>query len=145
MPGRGQSGLPGGGRRALLEVEHIEVFPDRVAFDVRVADARLRRTTPEIAARALRARPDLARHACVNPKGRFFGDVIDDTPMPHLLEHLVIDCLVEQSPDEGATYVGTSRWTDARAGRARIEVSLKDDLAVLRAFNRAVALLEEIA
>lgn len=128
---------------SLVAVEHIEVCADRVSFDVRVTDPQRHRTTAEIAARVLQVRPDLARHACVNPKGRFFGDVIDDTPLPHLLEHLVIDFLVEASSDSRVTYLGQSRWTDERAGRARIDVSMTDDLAVLRAFRAALALLDE--
>jgi hypothetical protein len=89
-------------------------------------------------------RPNLARHACVNTVGRTFGDVIDDTPLPHLLEHVVIDMLVESCAETHATHVGTSVWLDEPTGLASVQVSMQDDLAVLAAFNQAVAFVNEL-
>ena len=127
-----------------IRAEHIRVEDDRIVFEVRVADPRLRRTTPAIAARAVALRPNLPRHACVNAVGSTFAAVMDDTPLPHLLEHVVIDMLVEASEDANATYVGASRWTCEPEGEARVQVSMDDDLAVLRAFNRALAFVNSV-
>ena len=128
-----------------IHAEHIRVEGDRIVFEVRVTDPRLHRTTPAIAARAKELRPNLPRHACVNSVGSTFGAVMDDTPLPHLLEHAIIDMLVEAAETADAAYVGTSRWTCEAQGRARVQVSMDDDLAVLRAFNRALAFVNEIA
>lgn len=127
----------------LVEVESIRVLADRMVFCVRFPEEGLRTTNREIAARAQDLRPNLPEHACVNPKGRRFRDVMERTSMPHLLEHCIIDFLVEATDDPADSYQGTSRWADRDAGLATIQISMKDDLAVLRAFDRAVRFLEE--
>ena len=119
-------------------MEHIRVERDRIVFWVRISSSRWHRTTPGIARRALRQHPDLARHACVNAVGKTFGDVMEDTPIPHLLEHVTIDILTQQAADSHATHVGTSVWESEQEGLARIQVSMQDDLEVLDAFNQAV-------
>ncbi len=131
-------------QRKTVEVEHIEIGSDRAIFDIRLIDPNQRQTTARIARKASQLRPNLVRHACVNPVGNVFGDVIGDTSLPHLLEHLTIDFLVENAPDEATTYTGTSCWTERREGRARIHISMHDDLAVLSAFKKAVALFGDI-
>ena len=59
------------------------------------------------------------------------------------VEHCIIDFLVEEAAGPSDSFQGTSRWTDREAGFATIQISMKDDLAVLRAFKRAVRFLEE--
>ena len=130
--------------REPIAVERIRVEGDRIVFAVRVRAPHAHRTSPALAARALERRPDLARHACVNARGSTFGAVMDDTPLPHLLEHVAIDFLVEESDEAAATYVGTSRWTDERRGAARVELSMDDDLATLRAFKRALSFVNDL-
>lgn len=127
----------------MVVVERINVLSDRMVFDVIFPNEHLRTTSPGLAARAVCLRPNLPRHACVNHKGNHFGLVIERTSMAHLLEHCIIDFLVEDADGPLDSYQGLSRWTDADAGRARIQISMKDDLAVLRAFKRAVRFLEE--
>lgn len=125
-----------------IAIEHIIVRDDRVICDIAVR-ADCRSTDGEIARRACRQHPNLPRHACVNSKGDTFGAVIARTSMPHLLEHVVVDMLTERTTDERAVFVGTSEWTNKRAGKARVQVSLADDLAVLRAFRDAVSFINE--
>lgn len=127
----------------LVVVERINVLSDRMVFDLLFPDEGLRATDPRIAARVAHLRPDIPRHACINHKGDRFALVMERTSMPHLLEHCIIDFLIEGSSDERDSYQGVSRWTDADAGRACVQISMKDDLAVLRAFKRAVRFLEE--
>lgn len=127
----------------MLKVQAIRVLSDRVVFDVCFPEGRFRTTDGAIAARAVALRPNLPDHACVNPKGNRFRAVMGNTSMPHLLEHCIIDFLVEEAMDPSDSFQGTSRWTDREAGFATIQISMKDDLAVLRAFKRAVRFLEE--
>ena len=137
-------------RKALPSVDAVRISSlvvrrDRVCADVRVAPF-ARTTTPQIAARALQAFPSIAQHACVNEKGGTFGLVIEDTPLPHLMEHLVIalQMLADgSSAREGFTYVGTTEWANEAEGKARIEVNFADDLVCLRAFRDAAGFLNE--
>lgn len=72
-----------------VRIERLVVLRDRVRAIVRVAPF-AHTTTPQLAARAMQEFPLIERHACVNEKGNTFGLVIEHTPLPHLMEHLVI-------------------------------------------------------
>ena len=146
-----------------IRVERMEVRRGhrvcRVAFG-----AAPRVTSPQLMSRVLAAVPTLAQHACVNECGTTFAAVMDCTPLPHLLEHLVVDLQVRAEtgqwctlpgaaaeappPMAGATrdhpIVGTSEWLDETAGIARIDVSFADDLVALRAMRDSVAFLNKL-
>lgn len=133
-----------------LSIERMTVRAGRMACDVALAPGAPRFTTPAMAARVRQAFPSLPRHACVNDEGDTFGAVMDHTPLPHLLEHLVIDAQVRaaaqaardaSAPACKAVFVGTTEWTDEFAGKARVEVSFTDDLVALRAFRDAARFL----
>lgn len=47
------------------------------------------------------------------------------------------------SAADGPVFMGTTEWTDERAGRARIQISFADDLVALRAIRDAVDFLNE--
>lgn len=130
----------------VIALERICVKAGRIEANVRVA-AGLRTTTPDIARRVLARFPNLARHTCKNDEGPTFGAVVEHTPLPHLLEHLVIELQVAcekcDTLSECFTYVGTTQWLDERAGLARVEVNYADDLAALRAFRDALRVINE--
>lgn len=127
----------------LLALESLRVQRDRIVASVRVDPAHAD-TTPAIARAAAAIRPNLPRHACVNDDGPLFASAMERTPLPHLLEHLVIDLQVSACPDAGFTFTGATRWTDRAAGRARVEVSYADDLVGIAAFRDAAALLNSL-
>lgn len=120
-----------------LHVSRVTVRRGRLVCDVEVADLHWRFTTPELAEKVLRAFPSLAHHTCVNDRGRTFFAVIACTPLPHLLEHLVIDFQVRESKDPRASFAGTTCWIDKPAGHARVEVEFTDDLDALSALCAA--------
>ena len=132
-----------------LSLERLIVRADRVVCDVTLAPGAPRMSSPALMARICAAHPDLPRHACVNDAGDTFGAVMDRTPLPHVLEHLVIDLQAQAAAARGAAtpegggvvFVGTTEWTDQAAGRARVEVSFTDDLVALRAFRDAARFL----
>lgn len=123
-----------------LIIEKLVVKRTRVVCDVYVPNPKHRRTTPELAAYIVERFPDLPKHTCVNDYGPAFASVIENTSLPHLLEHLVIDLQLQQNAPQAT---GFSEWIDASAGRARVEVSFTDDLVVLRAFREAARILNE--
>ena len=125
-------------------LESLRVEADRIIAMVRVGDVRRANTDAECARDIIRFRPDLPMHACVNGVGPTFGAVVEDTPLPHLLEHVVVDLQVEACPDPDFVFTGVTRWVDRRAGRARVEVSYADDLVALAAFRDAVNLINAV-
>ena len=134
----------------LVRVTRVEVLRGHlicaVAFDPSVP----RVTSPQLIAEVLQQFPNLPRHACVNERGETFADVMERTPMPHLLEHMIVDLQVREMAslpgDESRMaadkpIVGTSEWVDEPVGLARIDVSFADDHTALRALRDAVAAL----
>ncbi|WP_124060418.1 hypothetical protein [Gordonibacter sp. Marseille-P4307] len=120
-----------------VRIDRITVRRDRIVCEVSVPDPGMRCTTPILSRRALDFYPTLPHHACINEKGRTFGAVIEDTSVPHLLEHMIIDEQVRRSSCDAASFTGTTRWIDEDAGAARIEVSFADDLCALACAKEA--------
>lgn len=128
---------------ARLSVLRLTVRAGRIEADVEVSPPGAR-STPELARAVLASFPRVGDHACVNGKGRRFSDVMEDTPLPHVLEHLVVELQVRAFADRegaGRVFAGTSEWEDGRRRRARVQVSFADDLTALRAFRDATAFL----
>ena len=138
-----------------LAIERVAVRDDRLSILVRVTPAEARYTTPALAQRLIAARPTLPHHTCINDQGSTFACVMDHTPLPHALEHAIIDEQVRLtaavSPPATRTadvaadapFLGTTEWLDEREGLARVEVSFQDDLLALRALHTATALIRE--
>ena len=146
-----------------IRVKRMEVRRGHLVYRVAFGAAP-RVTSPRLVSRVLAVVPTLAQHACVNERGATFAAVMDCTPLPHLLEHLVVDLQVRAESGQwftlpgaaaeappsmaGATHdhpiVGTSEWLDEAAGIARIDVSFADDLVALRAMRDSVAFLNKL-
>ena len=135
-----------------VRITRLEVRRGRLTCIVEFAPKVPRFTSKALIDKVLPAFPSLPRHACVNGSGRTFGDVIECTPVPHLLEHMVVDLQVREMASAtlgvpappapaDAPIVGTSEWIDETAGLARIDASFADDQVALRALRDAVAAL----
>lgn len=142
--------MTGRHRGVLLRVTRVEVLRGHLVCTVEFAPGAARVTSRALAQRVLGEFPNLPRHACVNERGRTFGDVMACTPMPHLLEHMIVDLQVREMADRASTpaagdapIVGCSEWLDESAGLARIDVSFADDLIALRALRNAVDALDD--
>lgn len=124
-----------------VQLRAFTVNRGRMVCELCISDPRFRYTTPKLAAFAEGSYPDLPHHACVNEVGSTFGDVMESTSTAHLLEHLVISLQTRAAVNSTAEFVGTTEWIDEPAGKARIEVSFRDDLDALRAFGDATRFL----
>ena len=135
-----------------VRITRLEVRRGRLTCIVEFAPKVPRFTSKALIDKVLPAFPSLPRHACVNGSGRTFGDVIECTPVPHLLEHMVVDLQVREMASAtlgvpappapaDAPIVGTSEWINETAGLARIDASFADDQVALRALRDAVAAL----
>ncbi len=125
-----------------LIIERITIGRGRLCLVVRVAPGFRHTTTKDFANHLLALRPSLAQHTCINSKGSTFAAVIDQTSLPHVLEHMIIDEQVRAlDASSDAIFVGTTEWLDERAGRAYVEVNFTDDLIALRALHNAISFL----
>lgn len=126
---------------APIRLVSVAVKRGRLVCELVIPDERRRFSTPRLASYVETNYPDIARHACVNESGRQFGAVMQSTSIAHLLEHIAIDEQVHDSENDDALFVGTTEWLDEQAGRARIQLSFRDDLSALEAFNKALQFL----
>lgn len=124
-----------------IEVRAITVRTGRLVCEVAIPEERWRQTTPKLAAFVEGSYPDLPHHACVNDVGYSFGDVIEHTSVPHLLEHLTISEQVRASEGVSSMFIGITEWMDEAAGVANVEIGFRDDLVALRAFGEATRFL----
>ncbi|MCL2529642.1 MAG: hypothetical protein FWE41_04850 [Coriobacteriia bacterium] len=109
--------------------------------DVAIEGAQLT-ITPEMAKLLLSRYPSLAFHTCKNTR---FGDCLPGALLPHTLEHLIIDLLVERHP--GEVFAGNTQWITREEQTMRIRISLPqggDPAPVVAAFSEALLQLNGI-
>ena len=84
------------GVKKPVRVARVEVLRGHMVCTVRFAVGAPRVTSPQLMALVLPQFPNLPRHACVNERGETFAAVMNRTPLPHLLEHLIVDLQVRE-------------------------------------------------
>lgn len=124
-----------------LSIEHIRVRPDRIELTVRVSHERYAQTTPALIEACLAFAPNLARHTCRNDVGPTFGSVMNNTSVPHLLEHLIVESQVRVAKDPSRIFVGTTEWVPEHRLQAKVAVSFEDDVVALAAITQALDFL----
>lgn len=130
-----------------LVIERLSVCADRVIAEIKLSQTTPRFTGPALMEEVCAVYPSISCHACADGKRNRFGDVMNCTSIPHLLEHLVIDVQAHAKHtlgDDRVIFVGNSEWMDASRARARIEVNFVDDVVALRAFCDVVDFLNKI-
>jgi hypothetical protein len=100
--------------------------------------------TPLLANALLQAYPNLAKHACKSGACGLFGKNIKGALLPHLVEHLAIELLVQADTHRGGgaagrIYAGNTTWLSRNSGTMRVRISYYDANATLDALNQAVA------
>lgn len=131
-----------------IALERLSVLPDRIEAEVRVLDPAYRTTSPELIAQVLVQFPTIPFHACRNEAGPIFSAVMENTSLPHLLEHLVIDIQTRahaEREDEAIdpVFTGTTQWSATMRDVAIVRVSFYDDLIALGAFKQALHFINQ--
>ena len=128
----------------VLQIERVEVGPQRVEALVRVTDRDFASTasSPGLPRRALELLPGLARHTCENGSAHGHVAELADTETPHLLEHVACELMaLSGSP---RTLRGETSWDFSADGPGvfRVRLSYDDDLACLGALRNGVDVVE---
>ena len=131
-----------------IALERLSVLPDRIEAEVRVLDPAYRTTSPELIAQVLVQFPTIPFHTCRNEAGPTFSAVMENTSLPHLLEHLVIDIQTRahaEREDEATdpVFTGTTQWSATMRDVAIARVSFYDDLIALGAFKQALHFINQ--
>ena len=126
----------------FVRVCRVVVKADRMVCDVQLSPACPRVSSRVLMSALLQVHPQLAEHACKNERSTTFGAVMNRTPLIHVLEHVAIDCMVQnesaKTTSSDTLFVGNSRWLDPVQGLGRVELGFRDDIAALRALKTAV-------
>ena len=154
-PGTGRApAAPGTGRPVMpSNPASLPVLPARFAdgrfelLDHRArrgaADFKLRvargseLASPQLVSAVEAARPTLREHVCTA------DDTGNPVTLPHLIEHVAIDLLVERRGEGAEPVAGYTKWLDKRAGLARVTLSSDDDGATCGAMLAACALVAQ--
>lgn len=99
-----------------VQVARVEVLRGHMVCTVRFAAGMPHATSPQLMALVLPQFPNLPRHACVNERGETFAAVMNRTPLPHLLEHMIVDLQVREMAKGADASEGPG--ADAAAGAA---------------------------
>ncbi len=92
---------------------------------------------PQLLDAVAAARPTLGEHVCTA------DDTGSPMTLPHLVEHVAIDLLVERRGGGDEPVAGYTAWLDRRGGIARITLSSTDGEATRGAMLAACALVAQ--
>ncbi|MDR2587376.1 MAG: hypothetical protein LBC23_03845 [Coriobacteriales bacterium] len=126
-----------------LVLENLEVTDASLRASLRVTPPSLR-VSEQLAATALACRPALAHHICKQQGIGCFADKLVGTTLPHLVEHIAIDLLVEETPSR--PQAGNTTWIDHAQGRMMVRLSSSPHTvqSVRTALIRAVDLVNTL-
>jgi hypothetical protein len=128
----------------VLQVDRIEVGPERIEAFVRVTERGFARTSaieglPE---RVCGLLPGLRRHTCENGSAHGYFAELADTETPHLLEHVACELMaLAGSP---RTLRAETAWDFSAFGHwvYRVRFDYDDDLVCLGALRHGVEVVE---
>lgn len=137
-----------------MRIESIDVFLD--SFEAVVCCRRgCEYVSADMATRLTELFPHLGEQVCVNAGHGHFGDEIEGTELPHLLEHVTIELLVGEArmymPDEEHVFMGNTSWrkgsehSDEEHEGERVMkvcITFENDLVALGALKQAAAIIE---
>jgi hypothetical protein len=130
----------------VVSIERVSVGNGRARARVRVAAGAPIRTSayPGLAGAVRSALPGIARHRCESGSAHGIEAELDDTELPHLLEHMALELMaLSGSP---RSLAGETVWDFVADGRGVFDVSIEydDDLVALCAFGEAATLLNRL-
>lgn len=116
-------------KRRRLDAEDFKLEVSSVLLEV----------SPELSEIASSDRPTLLEHACTDDR------VPGEVTVPHLVEHLAIDLLVERQRafGGGVVFAGYTLWLDKRAGLAKVTLSAPEHAVTETAMVLACGLVSE--
>ncbi len=121
----------------LLDIQKVVIGPDAFTATVRVAEGVPLSTSEnvEATARVYWLLPEIADHVCVGDGGETFRDVMGDTNIAHLMEHVALELLARTNM---AGDLSNARTRATEVDRVyEIELACPDDVLVASALSSA--------
>lgn len=126
----------------LIDIQKVVVGPRDLTATVRVADGAPLMTSEDVeaTARVYWLMPQIATHACLGDAGSSFQDVMGDTELAHLLEHVTIELLARTNMAGDISH-GRTRATDQER-TYEVTLACPDDVLVTGALSSAAWILQ---
>ena len=127
----------------LIDIKKVEVGPKYLTARVRVAMSAPLMTSEDLegTTRVYRLMPHIIEHACLGDASETFKDVMGDTELAHLLEHVTVEILA-QSDIAGDMPCGRTFAVEDERRTYEIEFPCPDDVLVIGALSSAVWILQ---
>lgn len=124
-----------------LRLLRIQETATSTRVDIEIVGPHLR-ATPSLVASLLRSYPTLAQHACYSRGSGLFGDKITAALLPHVLEHLAIELLVQAHP--GHVFAGNTAWLNREHRTMRVRLSHQEGADVEAVVKEALVLMNSL-
>lgn len=125
----------------LFDIKKVTIGPRNLDAEVEVAPSAPLMTSddPEGTERVLELIPELSDHLCLGDSSSSFGDVIGDTELAHLLEHVTVELLART---DRAGDVSSGQTTGLADRLYKISLACPDDVLVAGALSSAAWVLQ---
>jgi len=112
----------------LLRLVAFSQHQNSVCADIQIVGT-VRTVSSGLAERLIALRPQIVAHACKSATSGYFGERLVGALLPHALEHLAIDLLVERfslTPSSQA-FAGATTWLDRTHGCMCVRIGCTSD------------------
>lgn len=125
----------------LFDIRKVTVGPRNLEAVVELAPTAPLMTSEDLAGTELvyNLMPELADHVCLGDSALRFGDVIGDTELAHLLEHVTVELLART---DVAGDVSSGQTVELAERTYQITLACPDDVLVAGALSSAVWVLQ---
>lgn len=125
----------------LFDIKKVTIGPRNLDAEVEVAPSAPLMTSddPEGTERVLELIPELSDHLCLGDSSSSFGDVIGNTELAHLLEHVTVELLART---DRAGDVSSGQTTGLADRLYKISLACPDDVLVAGALSSAAWVLQ---
>lgn len=126
---------------SLFDIQNVTVGPRNLTVRVRLANGAPVRTSDDIEGtnRVYQLMPQIADHTCVNPQGDTLREVLGDTELAHVLEHVTVELMARLGMEDVSA--GNTAETDVDR-TWDIALSCPNDVLTLGALSSAAWIME---
>lgn len=127
----------------IIDIRRVEVGPRSLTARVRIATGAPLYTSEDLngTARVYRLMPHIIEHTCLGDSSEIFKDVMGDTELAHLLEHVTVE-LLAQSDIAGDISSGRTFQVEGERRTYDVEIACPDDVLVAGALSSAVWIMQ---
>lgn len=127
----------------LIDIQKVVVGPEYLTATVQLADDAPRRTSEDLegTTRIYNLMPTIIGQACVGDVSATFRDVMGDTELAHLMEHVTIELISRTNLADRIT-TGRTWPIDQDKGLYSIQLTCVDDVLVAGALSSAAWIID---